>query len=137
MLEGVDFASIKDERRASSRDRGGPRERGGRGERGSRDRARPIAPHGEVAAMEPLVAAPADGESENEAPKRRSRARAEAPAKAEPKAAPKAAPPAPVAAEPARRDRSRREPREDAVVGFGNDIPAFLLRAPPRATTTE
>ena len=137
VLEGVDFASIKDERRASSRDRGGPRERGGRGERGSRDRARPIAPHGEVAAMEPLVAAPAADETESEAPKRRSRARAEAPAKAEPKAAPKAAPPAPVAAEPARRDRSRREPREDAVVGFGNDIPAFLLRAPPRATTTE
>ncbi len=138
VLEGVDFASIKDERRASSRDRGGARERGGRGERGSRDRARPIAPHGEVAAMEPLVAAPADGESENEAPKRRSRARAEAPAKAEPKAAPQAAPKvAPDAAEPARRDRSRREPREDSVVGFGNDIPAFLLRAPPRATTTE
>ena len=87
--------------------------------------------------MEPVVAAPASEPTETEAPKRRSRARAEAPAKAEPKAAPKAAPPAPVAAEPARRDRSRREPREDAVVGFGNDIPAFLLRAPPRATTTE
>ena len=137
VLEGVDFASIKDERRASSRDRGGPRERGGRGERGARDRARPIAPHGEVAAMEPLVATPAADETESEAPKRRSRARAEAPAKAEPKAAPKPAPPPPVAAEPARRDRSRREPREDSVVGFGNDIPAFLLRAPPRATTTE
>ena len=146
VFEGVDFASIKDERRASSsgRERGGSRERGGRSERGSRDRSRPIAPHGEVASMEPVVAAPASEPTETEAPKRRSRARAEAPAesKAAAKPAPKAAPPAPAPAEPARRDRSRRDNRDDrddrdSVVGFGSDIPAFLLRAPPRSTTTE
>jgi superfamily II DNA/RNA helicase len=142
VLDGVDFASIKDERRASSgRDRGGSRDRGGRSDRGSRERSRPIAPHGEVASMEPVVAAPASEPSEIEAPKRRSRARVDAPAepKTAAKPAPKAAPPAPAPAEPARRDRPRRDNREDrdSVVGFGSDIPAFLLRAPPRSTTTE
>jgi superfamily II DNA/RNA helicase len=154
VLEGVDFAAIKDERRASSsgRERGGSRERGGRSERGSRDRSRPIAPHGEVASMEPVVAAPASEESQAEAPKRRTRARTEPAAKAQP---PKAAPPAPApgaaAPEPVRRERSRRDGRDgrdnrdnrdnredrDNVVGFGSDIPAFLLRAPPRSSTTE
>ncbi len=153
VLEGVDFAAIKDERRASSsRERGG-RERGGRErgdrERGGRDRARPIAAHGEVASMEPIVATAVEAGDEAEAPKRRTRTRAEAPAaKPEPKAAPAPAPaPAPAAAEPSRRDRPRRDRdnrdhrdnREDRdnVVGFGSDIPAFLLRGPPRSTTTE
>jgi superfamily II DNA/RNA helicase len=140
VLEGVDFASIKDERRSTGRerDRGG-RERGGR-ERGGRDRARPIAPHGEVAAMEPIAAPPV--EAETEAPKRKpARARAErAPA------TPSTPVAAPVAAEThTRRERPRRETREprearedrDGVVGFGSDIPAFLLRGAPRPPTTE
>src|SRR5690606_20542148 len=66
VIEGVDFTAIKDERRAGGRER----ERGGRTPRG---RTRPIAPHGEVAAMEPIAPAPV----ENEAPRRKPRARRE------------------------------------------------------------
>ncbi|MBP7648896.1 MAG: DEAD/DEAH box helicase [Phenylobacterium sp.] len=62
VLEGVDFAAIKDEKRSDSRSGGRDRGRGGerssgRGDR-DRDRERPRAPHGEVASLEPFVADP-------------------------------------------------------------------------------
>ncbi len=97
VLEGVDFASIKDERRES---RSGGRERGSR-ERsgGGRDRDRNRKPHGETASMDAIVAEPT-----GDAPKPRSRRKPEA------EAAPAEA--APAAREP-RVERPAREPRED------------------------
>ena len=120
-IDGVDFSAIKDERRASSRDRGG--RTSGR----SRERARPIAPHGEVAAMEPLVAPPV----EEEAPKRkpaRPRREVEQPT-------PRPAPATAAAPEPRR--GSRHADGDKEVVGFGNDVPAFLLRRTPLPPTGE
>jgi superfamily II DNA/RNA helicase len=162
VLEGVDFASIKDERR----ERSGGRERGGR-DRGGRDqRPRRIEPHGEVASMDAIVA-PTPIEGEEAAPRRKARSSA----KPKPEATPAAeAPPAARAERPQREERPRREERpqreeraqrderpqrearpprredrprrddhddRDSVVGFGADTPAFLLRATPRPSTTE
>jgi superfamily II DNA/RNA helicase len=120
VIEGVDFGAIKDERRSAGRSGDRDRERGGGGGRQSRgrERSRPVAPHGEVAAMEPLTPTPAQEAPE---PKRKPRSRREtAPEQPAPT-------PAPVA-EPRRRER---DGGDRDVVGFGNDIPAFLLRKPP------
>ena len=138
VLEGVDFAAIKDERRSSSRDRGA-RERGGRDR--ERGRARPIAPHGEVASMEPIAALPATPDADAEPPRRRSRAKA-APAPAPVEAAPPPREPVEYAERPRRerdrdRDRDRRDDRDRSVVGFGADVPAFMQRAAPKSTSAE
>ncbi len=141
-LEGVDFAAIKDERRSSSRDRSGGRERGRDRERG---RTRPIAPHGEVASMEPIAATPSASEADGEQPKRRTRKTAPAPAPLE--AAPQPHEPVEHAERVERprrdrerdrdRDRDRRDDRDHGVVGFGDDVPAFMRRAAPKAPSAE
>jgi superfamily II DNA/RNA helicase len=162
-LEGIDFASIKDEPRAGrgGRERGG-RERGGRERGPPRDRT-PRGPREERAATEPFTPAPASERAVAEptaAPAaersaRRPRREAEPTAAA---AAPASHPrtertPRPERAErhprperheraerPERHDRpergagrDRRRDRDDGdnVVGFGDDTPAFLMRAPP------
>jgi superfamily II DNA/RNA helicase len=170
-LEGVDFASIKDEPR-HDRGRSGGRERGAR----TRDHAprpgrneRPTRPE---ASVEPISAPEVSAEPAAEAPRRERRPRrgaeehrpAEAREAAEvphdrPARAPREerTPDRPVREErqaredrPAREDRSgrdrgrrdQREPREDrgdredrnAVVGFGSDTPAFLMRSSNRPT---
>ena len=164
VLEGVDFASIKDERR----ERSGGRDRGGRDRGGREQRPRRIEPHGEVASMDAIVA-PTPSEGEEVAPRRKARSSS----KPKPEVATAAAveAPAPARAErpqreerprrderpqreeraqrderpqrdarpPRREDRPRRDDHDDrdSVVGFGNDTPAFLLRVPPRPSTTE
>ena len=165
VLEGVDFASIKDERRerSSGRDRGG-RDRGGR-----EQRPRRIEPHGEVASMDAIVAPP-PSEGEEVAPRRKARSSAKPKPEVAAAAAVAEAPAAARAERPQREERLRREDRpqreeraqreerpqrdarpprredrprrddnddRDSVVGFGNDTPAFLLRVPPRPSTTE
>ncbi|MES2894552.1 MAG: DEAD/DEAH box helicase [Pseudomonadota bacterium] len=117
VLEGVDFAAIKDERRAEGR---GGRERGGGGRErsSSRDRAprgeqrsRPHAPHGQTASMEPITApmvAPVT--EETQAPPPRSRARKPQVEAQPPEAAPA---PAPREERPAREDRPAREERPE------------------------
>ena len=126
-IDGVDFAAIKDERRASGRDR--DRNRGGRtGDRG-RERARPIAPHGEVAAMEPLVPPPAEDEAHKRKPAR-ARREAEQPSPSPRPAPTPASAPAPAVAPEPRRGGRRADGDKD-VVGFGADVPAFLLRRAP------
>ena len=133
VLEGVDFAAIKDERRERSggRERGG-RERGGGGRDRDRDRPRRVTPHGEVASMDAIVAPVREAEVESEAPAapapRRGRGRAQEPAVvAEAAPAPREErvreerpredrprrDPPREAREPRRDERPRREPRED------------------------
>jgi len=142
----LDWANIKDEPRAGGRERGG--RSGGRDRDRSRGRDRaprgdrpPRAPREEAQAEAPRDPAPervsapeperiAAPEIEAEAPRPRQRQpRPERPL-----------PPPPVQAErPARRDDRRdgrrdgrrdREDRDDGVVGFGSDVPAFLARPP-------
>jgi superfamily II DNA/RNA helicase len=181
VLEGVDFASIKDERRSEGRGGrergGGGRERGGGSRGGREERPRRITPHGEVASMEAIVAPPTERppvETPSEAPATRSRGRNRGERRPEPaaEAAPAARQERPreervreerperpreerpreerpreerprrEAREPRRHereDRPRRDDRDDhdGVVGFGADTPAFLMRAPPRPTSTE
>ncbi|MNX60427.1 ATP-dependent RNA helicase RhlE [compost metagenome] len=142
MLEGIDFASIKDR----------PRTDDAKGRSRSRaDRPRPIAKSDNVASMEPITTplprAEKAEETREEAP-RRSRSRRstkpEAAVEAVEAAAPESA--ADVESAPAkpnqRRDRKRdqaprearkSEPQKDqplraASGGFGDDIPAFLRR---------
>ncbi|WP_310542548.1 DEAD/DEAH box helicase [Phenylobacterium sp.] len=126
VLEGVDFAAIKDEKRSDSRS--GGRDRGRGGERSSgrsdrdRERERPRAPHGEVASLEPFVADPdavrapkpapvaATEEAKAErAPRARGRNRGRANLDAE--AAPAEAEAQPVDARPEREPRPEREAR--------------------------
>jgi len=159
----IDFASIKDEPRRGRSDRserGRGRDRGERGERSGRGRRREEAP---AEAVAETPDAPQADEAVAAEPKARSRSRrrAEAPAEAAaPGPAPVAAPPERREREERadhRRDERRDDRREDrrgdrgrdrdrdrrgrdndgdrAVVGFGNDIPAFLLRAPPVRST--
>ncbi|WP_340646759.1 DEAD/DEAH box helicase [Phenylobacterium sp.] len=122
VLEGVDFASIKDEKRASSRERGrgGERSSGGRGDR-DRERVRPRAPHGEVASLEPFVADPeavrapkpepvAEEARTERAPRARGRNRGRANPEAEAASAEAVAQPAEVRAE--REPRAARPERE-------------------------
>jgi len=123
VLEGVDFAAIKDERRSDGRggrERGGSRERGG----GSRERSgrgeprsRPHAPHGQTASMEPITA-PVPSAEPTEAKPARSRARKPEPvveAQAEAQVEARPAPPAREerSERPARAERPRRNERED------------------------
>ena len=127
VLEGVDFAAIKDERRDG---RSGGRDRGGRGERGDRGR-RDRGPRSE---SRPRPEAPVDVAEAPVAeakPERQAERQAERPSRAARR--PKVEVEAPVAEAP----RPRREPREDredrnSVVGFGSDTPAFLLRPTTR-----
>ncbi|MDP3631920.1 DEAD/DEAH box helicase [Phenylobacterium sp.] len=166
VLEGVDFASIKDERR----ERSGGRDRGGRDRGGREQRPRRIEPHGEVASMDAIVA-PTPSEGEEVAPRRKARSSSKPKSEVATAAAVEAPAPAPARAErpqreerprrderpqreeraqrderpqrdarpPRREDRPRRDDHDDrdSVVGFGNDTPAFLLRVPPRPSTTE
>jgi len=119
------------------------RESRSRGER----RERPRKDHGERAAMEAITPAPtveADETAEEERRPRQRRARAEARPEARSEARSEAQP---AAARPARQpdedrgDRARggvKQPpartgheRDGAVIGFGDEVPAFLLRATP------
>ncbi len=160
----LDWSQAKDDRpreARSGRERGG-RERGRSSSR-DRDRERPRPDHGERAAMEPVEVTEAAPRAErDEAPEkaerterpRRDRSRREprAEAPAEVVEAVEAAP-EPRAERPRREERPRRDeapvrpvrgvatpkPRDDddrRVVGFGDDTPAFLLRAPPKITAT-
>jgi len=138
----LDWASLKDD---GSRDRKGGRptgrgrERGDRHGRGERTERAPRAPRAEAEAEAPTVVVEAEA-----APKpARSRAkprRETAPAAAAPEA--EAAAPAPAAPRPSRERRPRDAAERvrdsdldrdrDGVVGFGNEVPAFLMRPAPR-----
>jgi superfamily II DNA/RNA helicase len=158
VLEGIDWSSIKDEPRAGGR---GERDRGpGRGrERGGRDRdrtpreARPR--RSEPAEAEVVASAPAPEAEEAPARPRRERApREERPRRAERSESPARSERPERAERPERTERPEREARperserpdrerrperrrdrddndRDQVVGFGNDTPAFLMRAAP------
>ncbi|MBI1197167.1 MAG: DEAD/DEAH box helicase [Phenylobacterium sp.] len=122
-LEGIDWASIKDEPRAP---RGGGRERGGRTRertpRGGERPRRTSRPEPQVEAAEAAEAAPAPSPPPEEAP------RAPRPPRRE--AAPR---PEPAKARSERPARNRDD--GDRVVGFGDDTPAFLMRsATPKST---
>ncbi|HYD44855.1 MAG TPA: DEAD/DEAH box helicase [Phenylobacterium sp.] len=134
--------SLDIEARASRAPREGGRDRD-RGPRGRRDtRERPRADHGERAPMEPLQVAPQPVETapappaavESPAPPPAAEA-AERPRRRErqPERQRDSAPSRPeVSAERPRR-RERQPEREDAgVVGFGSDMPAFLMRSTPK-----
>ncbi|OHB27133.1 MAG: RNA helicase [Phenylobacterium sp. RIFCSPHIGHO2_01_FULL_69_31] len=160
VLEGIDWSSIKDEPRTGGRGRG-ERDRGpGRGrERGGRDRDRTPREErprrSEPAEAEIVASAPAPEAEEAPARPRRERApREERPQRAE-RGESSARSERPERAErperterperEARPERSERPDRErrperrrdrddndrDQVVGFGNDTPAFLMRAAP------
>ncbi|MDG2521782.1 DEAD/DEAH box helicase [Caulobacter segnis] len=136
----LDWSQAKDDRRPSEKS-GRGRERGGRdrGERGGRGRGRSTE---NAAPAEVLEAAPAVEAAEAEAKPRRERnrnrpQRTEQPEAAERPAARQEAPRREAKVEPERRGgvKAPRLPRDDddrRVVGFGNDIPAFLMRAAPR-----
>ncbi|RAK50883.1 DEAD/DEAH box helicase [Phenylobacterium deserti] len=158
----IDFASIKDEPRRSRGDR--PERGRGRGERGERS-GRDRRPREEAPAEAAIEAPEVEEAVVAEAKPSRSRRRSEAPAAEAPAPAPVAAQPERREREERRddrhdRDRSRDRPehrgREEhrgrdrdrdrdrrgrdndgdrVVVGFGNDIPAFLMRAPPVRST--
>ena len=124
-LEGVDFAAIKDERRD---DKGRGRERSGR----DRDRT----PKPRSGRPPPIEA----GEAQAPAP---ASARAPAPVATipEPVRQPREHRPRDQNEPRGRpvREAPRREPREDrddgpGVVGFGTDLPAFLMRGPTRTS---
>jgi superfamily II DNA/RNA helicase len=132
-----------DSERRRSRERSGERKPRGR----DRDRERPRKDHGERASMEPLVATerpagsatpeppPPAAQETQSAGRRPERARrsevrpsAEPEARQEPKARPpRAERPVRGVREPAARDDDDRGPK---IVGFGADMPAFLMRAP-------
>ena len=131
-LEGVDWSAIKDEPRAA---RSGGRERG---RPAGRERERPE--------RRPREERPPEARSPEPAP------RVEAPVRDVVRAEPAPPPPAPRAAEaapsrpprpqrPERRDAPARNERRpsggdegDSVVGFGSDVPAFLVRSGPRSS---
>ncbi len=125
VLEGIDFAAIKDRPRSDD-----DRSRG-RGRRN--ERPRPVPKSDNVASMEPIVQAETAPETiEAEKPARRSRGRRSAKtedvAVAEAPAA-KSAEPAKAPARPAKSASSSKEPvLRAAPGGFGDDIPAFLRR---------
>ncbi|HEX6866287.1 MAG TPA: DEAD/DEAH box helicase [Caulobacteraceae bacterium] len=152
----LDWSLAKDDR---PRDRDRDRDRG-RGRGRDRDRDRPRKDHGERAAMAPAEvaeAAPTIAQAEPDltpqaSPERprRSRGGRDRGRREEPKVE---AVEEAVAAKPAPQERPRREeppirpvrgvstpqPREDddrRVVGFGNDVPAFLMRATPKVAET-
>ncbi len=161
-LEGVDFASIKDEprRERSGGDRGRGRDRG-RGERGAERGERP--PRGprpprddaqaaEAAPPAPVAEKPTPRQPDAEVRERPQRAErpqpADRPERTErPERAPREARPERErdrgGRDRGREDRGRedrgreREPDRrdrgdgDNVVGFGSDVPAFLVRPPP------
>jgi superfamily II DNA/RNA helicase len=131
----IDFSEMKTE----------PRDRPARGRRDEgRDRARP--PRREAPAEQPALV---DAGLDDTAPERPARTPRPARPVRAPRPEPVAEAPAPVrrerSAEPQPRERLQDEPRrlrererdEDrAVVGFGSDTPAFLMRAPPRFPVT-
>ncbi|HEX6859218.1 MAG TPA: DEAD/DEAH box helicase [Caulobacteraceae bacterium] len=159
----LDWSLAKDDRPRREGDK--DRERS-RGRSRDRDRERPRKDHGERAAMAPAEvteAAPAVAQAEPvleqvaeekaERPRRtrggRGRTRREEQPREEAPAAAEAAPePSEEAPERPRRDEppvrpvrgvSKPAPRDDddrRVVGFGNDVPAFLMRAAPKAAAT-
>ena len=121
----------------ASADRGGDssrRRRGPERERGERDRrtprgehrSRPIVPHDEMAAMEPLpVAEPVVVEEQRSTPAP-APVRAERSERAEPRKERRGEDRRP----DDRRDRRRHEPRDDErVVGMGDHMPDFLTRS--------
>ena len=147
-LEGIDWSSIKDEPRSprsGGRDRGPARGR----ERPARDHApresRP--PREEVptspAESPPAAVAPEPGpRPERTRRPRREDASAAPAAESSPTPSPAPRPQRPLRSESPSRaetqvrpDRNRGRDRSDGdgdrVVGFGNDLPAFLMRAPP------
>ncbi len=123
----------RDERGRGSRNERPPRGRSRRGEDEVRVRVNPEAEPAEAAA-----------DAANAPPPRRGRRRPEAEPVVE-AAAPSPRRPERDAETPAPRPLSRRGvqapvPRDDddrRIVGFGNDIPAFLMRAPPKIAKTE
>ena len=128
----LDWASLKDE---GGRSRSGSRERGSR----TRDRSprrRDEAPRAAAAQAEAeIVETPSEVVPEKQARARPERKREES----EPTSARTAPSPRRSASE---RERPRREDPErntdrDAVVGFGNDVPAFLMTPTPRITSEE
>ncbi|HEX6867034.1 MAG TPA: DEAD/DEAH box helicase [Caulobacteraceae bacterium] len=148
----LDWSLAKDDRPRESRERGRGRERSR-----DKDRDRPRKDHGERASMAPaeaveaapaaepeIAAAPEPQPEHTERPRReRSRSRGrreEAPAaEAAPAAVPETREERPRREEPIRpvRGVSKVQPRDDddrRVVGFGADVPAFLMRAAPKAS---
>ena len=140
VLEGVDWSSIKDEVRSP---RSGGRDRGP-----TRGRERPARDHGpredrlpiSVAPVEPVTAAaPAVQPPRPERtprPDRSPRPRHDAPAIAEPAACAPDRPDRGPRPQSDRDDRGRGRDRDrddgDSVVGFGSEMPAFLMRVPPK-----
>ena len=133
-LDGIDFASIKDQpRRENDRARG--RGRGERSEPRGRSRREPAAeastPVEAVEAMAEVLPPPVETAAEPR-PRRGRRSKADATAAAEsPAPTPRAEPAAPTADQPRLRqsDRDggeRKEPRAGA--GFGDSVPAFMKR---------
>ena len=142
VLEGVDFAAIKDERRDSKPGgRGRERDRAPRGER-----PRPARPDSERQSMEALTPTPAAASSPialapPEEPVRQQRPPRQhersSPERDRPRDRPERTPPERHASDRPQSDRgqgdrSRHRPREDeddrSVVGFGSELPAFLQR---------
>jgi len=142
----LDFSNAVSEPRSRE---GRPSRRPARGD----DRPRPVRPHGERAPMHPTTvteatdrpeaveAAPA---SEAGRPARRRRgpkpaaeaAPAQTPAAATPPAPERRPQPAPLAPRGVRSAPARDDDYDAGVRGFGADTPAFLMRAPPRRTSS-
>jgi len=134
VLEGIDWGSIKDEPR-ERRGGGGDRARGGRSrERTPRERRPREERAPREAKAEPRREPPPEPTHEPRAEAARE-PRAEAPrsspppAREPPRPAPKAETPPPRSERP-QRDEGGRRGREDGdrIVGFGSDVPAFLVR---------
>jgi superfamily II DNA/RNA helicase len=108
-------------------------------------RERPVRPHNERAAMHPaaMVDAPENVEASERPARRRDARPPRDDASARPEAAKPASPPErrPQSAALAPRNVRTAPPRDDdsgpSVRGFGADTPAFLMRAPPKRSTTE
>jgi superfamily II DNA/RNA helicase len=126
----LDWDSLKDE---GGRERRGGRERApsrSRDRGPPRDRRPERSADAPKASMTPITfEEPAAPEAPPKPPRNRSRAepRAAAP---EPRRSPPEAP-------PQRERRSRDDADRDGVVGFGADVPAFLLRPTPRTSDAE
>ena len=130
--------SLDIEARAARPPREGGRDRD-RGARARRDtRERPRADHGERAPMEPLqvVSAPpaeAAPAADRETQVARPEPSAERPQRRERQREREPSPPRADSAGERPRRRERQPEREDAgVVGFGSDMPAFLMRSAPK-----
>ena len=152
VLEGIDWASIKDEPRSprsGGRDRGPARGR----ERPARDHApreaRPAAPAPVAEAVVATPVAEAPRPERTPRPDRTPRPRREpaavseqptrAPERTEQTSRPERSPRPETDLRQDRGDRGRGRERDDGdnVVGFGNETPAFLMRAPPPRSTED